>query len=245
MKILVYLNDVQTDIKEQKDILSQENKQMIFSACQTGADVTAVMRGSDKLALREAISYGCVKGILIHENRKISLPYLLAQIIRQENCEAFITGYRVLDDHFGYIGSEISGLLGWPQVSFVKEYCIHSGMFEVNRSIDQMTEIFRVNVPCVITVQQEKADVPLRTIADIYGAFDKEFIELDADRQDSLMKEDIEEYSFPKLISEKNIQFQKNCELYSCIPSEEEDAQIFSVEAMAERLKQVLYEKQR
>lgn len=245
MKILVYLNDVQTDVKEQKNILSQENKQMIFSACRTGADVTAVLRGSDKLALREAISYGCVKGILIHENRKISLPYLLTQIIKQENCEAFITGYRVLDDNFGYIGSEISGLLGWPQISFVKEYCIRSGMFEVNRSMEQMAEIFKVNVPCVITVQQEKRDVPLRTIADIYRAFDKEFIELDADMQISLVKEDTTGDHFLRLIGEKKIQFRKECERYCCIPSEEDNSQIFSVKTVAERLKQVLYEKQR
>lgn len=245
MKILVYLNDVQTDVNERKNILSQENKQMIFSACNTGADVTAIMRGSNKLALREAISYGCVKGILIYENRKISLPYLLAQIIKQENCDAFITGYRVLDDNFGYLGSEISGILGWPQVSFVKEYCIHSGMFEVNRSMDQMTEIFRVNVPCVITVQQEKVDVPLRTIADIYGAFDKEFIELDTDMQIFFMKEDVTGHCFPRLIGEKKILFRKECERYSCIPSEEDNTQLFSVKTVAERLKQVLYEKQR
>ncbi len=138
-----------------------------------GGEVTVLSMGPRRAeeAVREAISMGCDKGILLSDRSFAgsdtwSTAYALAQAIEQlDHFDLIICGERATDGETGQVGPGIAAFLDLPVVTYVGSIDPLSGDgLRVRRLVEGGEEILRSSLPAVLTVVKEIAVPRLPTL---------------------------------------------------------------------------------
>jgi len=129
-----------------------------------GAQITVLTMGPPQAesALREAISLGCDKGVLISDKAfagsdTLATSYILACAIRKlDNFSLIICGKQAMDGDTAQVGPGISVHLDIPQVTYVKRIeKIDENNARVERMTEEGYEVIEAPLPCLFTVVKE------------------------------------------------------------------------------------------
>jgi electron transfer flavoprotein beta subunit len=74
------------------------------------------------------------------------------------------------DEYARQVGPRIAAILGWPSVSYVSKVTANGDAFELERKMEEGTEVVSVAAPVVISVVPDVNDAPIPGVKDILGA---------------------------------------------------------------------------
>lgn len=125
--------------------------------------VTVVTMGPPQAdsALREAISLGADKGILLCDRAFAGADtwctsFALSLACKKMEADLVICGQQAIDGDTGQVGPGIATHLSWAQASYLAEVKdIDSKQMTVRRLVEDGYEVCRISLPCVVTVVKE------------------------------------------------------------------------------------------
>ncbi len=132
-----------------------------------GGTITAISMGPPQAeaALRDSIALGCDRGILLSDpafagSDTLATSYALASGIKKMGSyDIIICGIKSTDGDTGQVGPGLAGELGIPHVSYVRRIGeISGGSVTLERTLDEMDQVLKVPLPCVVTVTKEIND---------------------------------------------------------------------------------------
>lgn len=137
-----------------------------------GGSVTVITMGPEKAkaALKECISVGADKGVLISDpafegSDSFAISTILAAAIKKlGNFDLIICGNQAMDTNSGQVGPQIAEQMGIPQVTYVNKIESKGDSIIVNRELEEGTEIVEVKLPAVCTVGDSINEPRLGTI---------------------------------------------------------------------------------
>lgn len=96
---------------------------------------------------------------------------VLAGMVKQiGDVDAVICSEGSSDEYARQAGPRIAALLGWPSVSYVSRVTVSGDEFELERKMEEGTEVVRVAAPVVISVLPDVGEAPIPGVKDILGA---------------------------------------------------------------------------
>jgi electron transfer flavoprotein beta subunit len=150
--------------------------------------VTVVSMGPPQaeMALREALSMGCDKSILISGRQfggsdTLATSTIIAAALKKIGYDLILTGRQAIDGDTAQVGPQIAEHLGIPQVSYVEEITPEGGTLTVLRQFEDRYHKIRVKLPCLLTAIQDLAQPRYMTVGGITDAADKEVTVMDYD----------------------------------------------------------------
>ncbi len=127
-------------------------------------EVIAISMGpkNARYALKEAIAMGCDRAFLLSD-RKFSgadtwaTAYVLTQAIKKiGDFDLIVCGERASDGDTGQVGPGIAAFLGLPLATYVsRAQMIAEDVVQIERLVEDGTEILRTPTPAVLTVLKE------------------------------------------------------------------------------------------
>lgn len=148
------------------------------------AEITAFSMGPNqaKEMLKNLIAIGIDKSILISDKKFAgSDTYATGKTVSKTiekvlpDFDMIICGQFAIDGDTAQTGPCIAGILGLPQVTYVKHVDkIENGYAEVTRELDDGTELVKVKLPAVLCVLQDTYEPTRAKINDIIKAQNSE-----------------------------------------------------------------------
>src|SRR5438093_7070975 len=122
------------------------------------AEIVSVTIGAPAVdeQIRAALAMGVDRAIRIDDARALD-PYAVARILRaiveKEAPHVVIMGKQAVDDDSNQVGQMLSGLLGWPQATFVStiEFLDNKTCARSTRETDAGLEVVELDLPAIIT----------------------------------------------------------------------------------------------
>jgi electron transfer flavoprotein beta subunit len=119
-------------------------------------EVIAISVGEEKVqeTVRKALAVGADRGIYVKADgiiEPLAVAKILQKIVDKEKPDLVLMGKQAIDDDCNQTGQMLSGLLNWPQATFVSKIEIKDKKLEITREVDEGLEIIEVNVPAIIT----------------------------------------------------------------------------------------------
>lgn len=74
------------------------------------------------------------------------------------------------DEYARQIGPRLAALLGWPSVSYVSKVLVNGDAFDLERKMEEGTEMVSVPAPVVISVLPDVGEAPIPGVKQILGA---------------------------------------------------------------------------
>ena len=131
-----------------------------------GGSITALSMGPllAEKALREALSLGCDKGVLLTDRKFAgsdtwATAYTLSQAVqRLEPVDLVICGERATDGDTGQVGPGIAAFLDLPLATYVDRILtVEPGGMRIRRMVENGSEILWTSFPAVLTVVKDIA----------------------------------------------------------------------------------------
>lgn len=135
--------------------------------------ITAISMGPPKAeeVLKEAISMGCDRGILLSDRAFAgadtwATSYTIAGIIKKlGDFSLIITGEKATDGETGQVGPSLAGQLDLPVVTYVSRILeVKNDSIILEREIEYGTEVVKVKLPAVISVTKAIGEPRLPTL---------------------------------------------------------------------------------
>jgi electron transfer flavoprotein beta subunit len=154
-----------------------------------GGTVTAISLGPEraKLALRTALSMGADAAAHVADPGfdgldALSLGRVLAAAVKKYPFDIVLCGKQAIDDDMAAVPTAIAHYLGVPHASVVPEVEASAGAAELvaHREVEGATEVVRVRVPCLLTIQKGKYVPRYPTLKLMMAAKKKEIPVLDS-----------------------------------------------------------------
>ncbi len=129
-----------------------------------GGKVTVLTVGSEgaKMGLREALAMGADEAYLLADplfeeiDTLVTSLVLKAAIERLEGFDIIICGEATTDGYSSLVGPRLAGLLGIPQVAYVKRILeVREGSILVERDLEDGYEVVETKLPALLTVTRE------------------------------------------------------------------------------------------
>ncbi len=124
--------------------------------------VLTVGPGSAKMGLREALAMGADEAYLLVDPLFEGIDTLVTSLVLKTAIEKFngfdiiICGEATSDGYSSLVGPRLAGLLGIPQVAYVKKIIeVKDGSIVVERDLEDRYEIVEVKLPVLLTVTRE------------------------------------------------------------------------------------------
>ena len=96
---------------------------------------------------------------------------VLAGMIKQAgDVDVVICSEGSSDEYARQTGPRLAALLGWPSVSYVSKVTVSGDSFELERKMEEGTEVVSVAAPVVISVLPDVGEAPIPGVKDILGA---------------------------------------------------------------------------
>jgi len=112
---------------------------------------------------KEALAAGADEAVLIVDNRlrnadsAFVATVLAAAIRRMDDVGVILFGEGSADNYSGQVMSRVAGILGWPQVGYVREIRLESGKAVLTRSLEDREEVLEADLPVAVSVVSEIA----------------------------------------------------------------------------------------
>ncbi|WP_232423493.1 MULTISPECIES: electron transfer flavoprotein subunit beta/FixA family protein [Bacillus] len=157
-------------------VISPYDKNALEAAVQLkeqyGGSVTVITMGSDKAkaALKECISVGADKGVLINDpafegSDSYSTSSILAAAIKKlGDFHLIICGNQAMDTDAGQVGPQLAEILNIAQVTYVNKIELGENFIIAHRELDEGIEVVEAQFPVVCTVGDSINDPRLATI---------------------------------------------------------------------------------
>jgi len=155
------------------DLYAIETSLQIKEMCKGEINITAISMGPPKAeeVLKEAISMGCDKGILLSDKAFAgadtwATSYTIATLIKKlEPFSLIITGERATDGETGQVGPSLAGQLDLPIVTYTSKIVeINNEYIIVERETEDGTEVIKMMLPGVISVTKAIGEPRLPTL---------------------------------------------------------------------------------
>lgn len=125
--------------------------------------VIALSAGYGKLkeTIKEALAIGADEAVLIIDpllqaaTAAGSARALAKAIEKLGDVDLVLLGEGSDDDYSGQIPSRVAGLLGWPQITYVRELELVDGHVRGTRDLEEMLEVVECGLPAVVSVTSE------------------------------------------------------------------------------------------
>ena len=140
---------------------------------QHGGEVIVISMGPMKAitAIKEAISMGADKGILISDKKFAgsdtwATSYILGEAVKKiDDVDLIICGERATDGDTGQVGPEMAAYLGLPTVTYVNKVIgVSASECKVHRLVEDGEEEITASLPVLLTVVKEVSDPRLPTL---------------------------------------------------------------------------------
>ncbi len=124
-----------------------------------GGEVIVISVGNDncKETIRKALAMGADRGILLKDDNprdSFSLAKILADEIKNQNCELVFMGKQSVDYDNSITGQITSELLGYSCITIVVDFKIETNKIIAEREIEGGKEVVESELPAVITCQK-------------------------------------------------------------------------------------------
>jgi len=137
-----------------------------------GGQITVISMGPPQTeeALREAISYGADKAILLSDRLfagadTLATSYTLAQAIKKiDNFDLVLCGKEAIDGNTAQVGPELAQRLSLPYITYVHKIKIENGKVIAERSLEDGCQTLTSSLPALMTVVKEIGQVRLPSI---------------------------------------------------------------------------------
>ncbi len=145
-------------------------------------DTLTVTSEEAKPVLREALAMGADKAYVVNDPAlqtidTLGTAYTLAESIKKiGNYDLVLCGESSLDSFSGLVGPRLSELLDMPQVTSVKKLDFEDNAIVAERSLEEVTEIVRAQLPAVVTVTREINQPRIPSLMMIMKASKKEIV---------------------------------------------------------------------
>lgn len=149
-------------------------------ADEDAVEVTALSMGipATEALLRDCVARGADGGLLLSDRAfagadTLATTYALTRGIASMRtpCDLVVCGKMAVDGDTAQIGPELAGSLDVPCVTDVQEIvALESGSLVLRHAVEDGEEMVRVEMPCVITVSKDLAQLRMPNIAGIRAA---------------------------------------------------------------------------
>lgn len=125
-----------------------------------GGEVTVVTLGTAEASkeLRQCLAMGADKAILIKDDvvarDPLATAQALAAALKTIPFDLLFFGKQAVDQDNAQVGLIVATLLGLPAVAEVAKVEVGSGAVVVQREAEGKTEVYEVQLPCVLTAQK-------------------------------------------------------------------------------------------
>jgi electron transfer flavoprotein beta subunit len=112
---------------------------------------------------KEALAAGADEAVLVVDNRlreadsAFVATVLAAAIRRMDDVGLVLFGEGSADNYSGQVMSRVAGILGWPQVGYVREIRLEGGKAVLTRSLEDREEVLEADLPVAVSVVSEIA----------------------------------------------------------------------------------------
>ena len=144
---------------------------------ETGAELVGLTAGAAVAAsTKDALSRGLdsvnyVEDAAMGEADSSTTSKVLAAMVKSAgDVDVVICSEGSSDEYARQVGPRIAALLGWPSVSYVSKVTANGDSFELERKMEEGTEVVSVSAPVVISVVPDVNDAPIPGVKDILGA---------------------------------------------------------------------------
>jgi len=145
--------------------------------------VTAVTFGPERArtSLKNALSMGLDAAVHIQDPAlegfdSLSTARILAAGIRRGPFDLVLCGKQAIDDDMAFVPQALAHFLSIPHVAVVPEIEVEAGKTEIlcRREIEGATEMVRVGLPCLVSIQKGKYEARYPTLKLMMAAKKKE-----------------------------------------------------------------------
>jgi electron transfer flavoprotein beta subunit len=171
-------------------IINPEDKQAIEEALKLksnreGAEVTVLSMGPPqaKSAIREALSMGADKGVLVSDKAfagadTLATSYTLSLAIKKMGTyDLILCGSQTIDGETGQVGPQLAEWLNLPQACYAEEIKIQGDIVTVKSNFDRFSREFEMKTPALITVSSRINTPRYKHMNKVLKAFrDKEIV---------------------------------------------------------------------
>ncbi|CAK7005705.1 MAG: Protein FixA [Desulfovibrio sp.] len=144
---------------------------------ETGAELVGLSCGASVAAsTKDALSRGLDSvtyledAALADADSSATSKALAAMVKNLGDADVVICSEGSSDEYARQVGPRIAALLGWPSVSYVSKVTAKGDSFELERKMEEGTEVVSVAAPVVISVVPDVNDAPIPGVKDILGA---------------------------------------------------------------------------
>lgn len=145
--------------------------------------VTALCLGPKESTkeLRKAMAMGADEAVLLVDDRALRDPTstaaCLAEALRELAPELVVCGWKAIDLDSASVGGYVAERLGMSYASFAMKLDLEDGRAVVHREVEGSTEVLRLPLPAVVTVQKGLAEPRFASLKGIMAAKKKPLAE--------------------------------------------------------------------
>jgi len=151
----------------------------------TGAELVGVTCGAASAAsAKDALSRGldsvyCLDDAVMAEADSGTTSKILAGLIKSiGEVDLVICAEGSSDEYARQVGPRLAALLGWPSVSYVSQVTVNGDVFELERKMEEGSEMVTVPAPVVLSVLPDVGEAPIPGVKQILGAKKKPVSEM-------------------------------------------------------------------
>jgi len=199
-KVRINTQDGRVDLSEVEWVINPYDEYAIETALRLreahpGTTVTAVTYGPERArtALKTALAMGCDEAAHVCDEAAADAGWLdrgrvlAAALTGQGPFELVLCGKQAVDDDLAAVPQALARFLDWPHVAVVPavELDAEAGQVTCRREVEGATEIVKVPLPCLVTIQKGAYEPRYPTLKGMMAAKRKEIPVLapgDADR---------------------------------------------------------------
>ena len=124
--------------------------------------------------LKDELARGAHRAIHIHSNTEETctarISPLIAAVIKEEQPDLILTGWKGIDYDCGLTGTVVAELMSLPHVALVTKFQVDGGKAVCHRQVDGGDEIVEVKFPAVLTFQKGSKDPRYPSLKGIMAA---------------------------------------------------------------------------
>ncbi|MBC8172577.1 MAG: electron transfer flavoprotein subunit beta/FixA family protein [Chitinophagales bacterium] len=139
-----------------------------------GGTVTVINVGKadNEQIIRKALALGADDAVRIDADpiEAFMVANEIAAFAESENYELILTGKETIDYNGGVTGGMIAELLDLPYVSLAAKLDVEGNTLKIEREIEGVKEIIKVNTPCVVSAQKGMAEARIPNMRGIIAS---------------------------------------------------------------------------
>ncbi|MGC9197365.1 MAG: electron transfer flavoprotein subunit beta/FixA family protein [Acidobacteriaceae bacterium] len=180
----VYVDHRAIDLKGRKLVMDTMDEYGVEEALRirergAEAEIVVVGIGPERLqeALRSALAMGADRAIHVETNEEvdpIALSGVVAAIARKEEAQMIFCGGQQADWDSQVLGAAVAEHLDWPAVTWTRKLELKGSTLAGQRDAEDGVESFEVDLPAVVTTQQDLNEPRYPTLPNVMKAKRKE-----------------------------------------------------------------------